>query len=190
MALAVAGCGGSSAVADPSQAQLSPPSESGPTGTATTSASAMSGAMSPPTAGSGAPPSTTEIPAVRLAGSFDIGGGAKLYLECIGSGSPTILLEAGDAEVGDEAAGGLAWAPVLPELMGATRTCVYDRAGVGRSSPATGCRQLDDLLDDLEKLLAAADIDGPYLLAGSSGGGSSWPALRRGTRRSCRDGVR
>ncbi len=52
-----------------------------------------------------------------------------------------------------------------------TRACIYDRAGLGRSSPATGCRQLFDLLDDLDALLAAAEIEGPFVLVGASGGG-------------------
>lgn len=110
-----------------------------------------------------APPSS-EIP--RIEGVFDIGADRSLYLRCIGAGEPTILLEAGDEDSGPEH-----WRLVGGPLSDATRTCVYDRAGLGRSSDATGCRQLDDILDDLDALLAAAGVEGPYVLVGASGGG-------------------
>jgi pimeloyl-ACP methyl ester carboxylesterase len=102
----------------------------------------------------------------QLSDTFDVGGGRELYLRCVGSGSPTILLEAGDADTGTNG-----WNPVIPGLIHETRTCTYDRAGLGQSSPATRCRQLDDILDDLDALLAAADLEGPYVLVGESGGG-------------------
>ena len=102
----------------------------------------------------------------RISDTFDVGDGRELYLQCTGSGSPTILLEAGD-----ESGGAHQWFFVMAGLITETRTCTYDRAGLGQGSPATGCRQLHHLLGDLEALLAAASIDGPYLLAGTSGGG-------------------
>ena len=76
-----------------------------------------------------------------------------------------ILLEAGDESGVEE------WTPVFESLADQTRTCAYDRAGIGRSIEATGCRGVDELLGDLEALLAAADLAGPYLLVGASGGG-------------------
>jgi pimeloyl-ACP methyl ester carboxylesterase len=51
------------------------------------------------------------------------------------------------------------------------RTCVYDRANLGRSDPPAGPRGLSDLVGDLEALLEAAKIPGPYVLVGTSGGG-------------------
>jgi pimeloyl-ACP methyl ester carboxylesterase len=102
---------------------------------------------------------------VEIAGRYDMGEGRKLYLECAGSGSPTILLESGDNSDLSQ------WRTVVPGLMTETRVCRYDRAGIGQSSDATGCRQMDDLLGDLENLLAKAGIDGPYVLVGTSGGG-------------------
>ncbi len=100
-----------------------------------------------------------------LEDTFDVGDGRELFIRCRGEGSPTILLEAGDQD--DSAT----WDDVLPPLEAQTRTCAYDRAGTGRSSPATGCRGMDDIIGDLEALLLAAEIEGPYLLVGSSGGG-------------------
>jgi alpha-beta hydrolase superfamily lysophospholipase len=52
-----------------------------------------------------------------------------------------------------------------------TRACVYDRANLGRSDPAPGPRGLPELVGDLEGLLEAARIPGPYVLVGTSGGG-------------------
>ncbi len=122
--------------------------------------SAAPAASEPPTAAS-SPISDLD----QLSATFDIGDGRELYLRCSGTGSPTILLEAGDED------GVSAWSFVIPGLMTETRTCAYDRAGNGQSDPATGCRGLDDLLGDLEALLQAAEIDGPYVLVGASGGG-------------------
>jgi pimeloyl-ACP methyl ester carboxylesterase len=52
------------------------------------------------------------------------------------------------------------------------RTCAYDRAGYGDSDPAPEePRNLDDVTGDLDALLEAAQIDGPYVLVGSSFGG-------------------
>ena len=98
--------------------------------------------------------------------SFDVGDGRMLRMVCSGEGSPTVILEAGDESGVDE------WSQVMPAVADLTRTCAYDRAGVGLSDPATGCRGLDDLTSDLDHLLAAAEIPGPYVLVAGSGGGS------------------
>jgi len=95
----------------------------------------------------------------------DIGGRA-LVLSCTGTGSPTVVLEAG---AGNTAA---TWAGVQPEIARFTRVCSYDRAGLGQSDPApAGVRTVQDSADDLHALLAAADISGPIVLAGHSLGG-------------------
>jgi pimeloyl-ACP methyl ester carboxylesterase len=89
-----------------------------------------------------------------------------MYMKCEGEGSPTIILETGDE------AGSGDWGPIFRERLAAhARTCVYDRMGLDRSSPASGCRELPDLVGDLERLLSAAAIEAPYLLVGGSGGG-------------------
>src|SRR5215203_5058455 len=95
----------------------------------------------------------------------DIGGRA-LFISCIGIGSPTVVLEAGSGNGADT------WAGVQPEVARFTRVCSYDRAGLGQSDPApTGVRTVQDSVDDLHALLAAADISGPIVLAGHSLGG-------------------
>jgi len=95
----------------------------------------------------------------------DIGRGDTLHLECAGEGEPTVLLESGDES------GVSQWSPVFPALAAHTRTCAYDRAGVGQSSAARGCRRLPDILRDTETLLERAGVRPPYLLVGTSGGG-------------------
>lgn len=118
------------------------------------------------TASSMAAPSERSTPDPDvIAGLFDIGGKRTLYMTCEGTGTPTILLEAGDESDISQ------WRQVMPALIHESRTCAYERAGVGRSVDATGCRELDDLLGDLEALLKVAKVDGPYLLVGTSGGG-------------------
>jgi pimeloyl-ACP methyl ester carboxylesterase len=61
-----------------------------------------------------------------------IGRGRALYLQCVGSRSPTVVLEAGFG--GDT----FQWQHVQPQLGRTTRTCAYDRAGLGRSIARPG----------------------------------------------------
>ncbi len=98
-------------------------------------------------------------------GFVDIGGGRQLNYICEGTGSPTVLFEAGD-ESGIED-----WADVMPGVSNRTRTCAYDRSGTGSSDAAEGCRTMKDFRADLEALLRAARIEAPYVLVGASGGG-------------------
>ncbi len=92
-------------------------------------------------------------------------GGRGLYLRCRGSGSPTVILEGGDEDTSQS------YAFAGPAITAVTRTCVYDRANLGRSDPADGPRGLADLVGDLEALLDSAEVEGPYVLVGTSGGG-------------------
>ena len=100
-----------------------------------------------------------------FAGLVDIGAGQELYLVCQGTGTPTILLEAGDES------GVTDWRLVMPSLSAETRVCAYERAGINRSDAATGCRGVDEVVGDLEALIDVAAIPGPYVLVGASGGG-------------------
>ena len=100
-----------------------------------------------------------------LSGTFPVADGRQLNLDCVGEGSPTVILESGDDSGIEE------WGLIRSDLSEMTRTCAYDRGGIGRSDPVTGCRQLDDLTADLEQLLDAAAVPTPYVLVAGSGGG-------------------
>lgn len=110
-------------------------------------------------------PSAQAAQAGRLDRVVRIGPSRTLYLRCSGTGSPTVFMEAGDGDTSESYA--FAEAPIAK----VTRTCVYDRANLGRSGPAPGPRGLKDLVDDLERLLRAGRVPGPYVLVGTSGGG-------------------
>ena len=98
-------------------------------------------------------------------GEFVDVGGRRLYVECKGSGSPTVLLEAGFGGGSD------AWVDVLAELGQQTRTCSYDRAGIGASDAIPGVHDAGDEIRDLERLLDRGRIAPPYVLVGHSYGG-------------------
>jgi pimeloyl-ACP methyl ester carboxylesterase len=93
-------------------------------------------------------------------------GGRSLYLDCRGSGSPTVVFEAGAGGDAD------AWGVVFPEIARQTRACVYNRAGLHRSDPDPDPgRTASTVADDLEALLGAAGERPPYVLVGHSLGG-------------------
>jgi pimeloyl-ACP methyl ester carboxylesterase len=116
-----------------------------------------------------ADPSPTETGPDQTAGGLDgvvnIDGGRGLYVRCTGTGSPTVFMEGGDGDTSDS------YAFAEEDVSEVTRACVYDRANLGRSDPAPGPRGLEELVGDLEALLDTAEIPGPYVLVGTSGGG-------------------
>jgi pimeloyl-ACP methyl ester carboxylesterase len=109
-----------------------------------------------------------------------IDGGRQLYLECHGTGSPTVVLEAGSGNSGEiwsQVPSGPGEA-VLPAVARFTRVCAYDRPGtyllpdvLSRSDPVAMPRSARDIVLDLHALLRAADVPGPYILVGHSFGG-------------------
>lgn len=88
--------------------------------------------------------------------------GHRMRIACTGSGSPTIVLDAG---LGND---GLIWGGVQPVLAKTTRVCSYDRAGFGWSDALPPPRDADHIADELHGLLAAAKIGGPIVLMGHS----------------------
>jgi pimeloyl-ACP methyl ester carboxylesterase len=95
----------------------------------------------------------------------EIGGGRSLFVHCVGSGSPTVVLESG---AGSNA---MEWQAVQSQLRRTTRTCAYDRAGIGNSVAPPGVRNARDEITDLRRLLGRVHIDPPYVLVGHSYGG-------------------
>ena len=92
-------------------------------------------------------------------------GPRSLYLDCRGSGSPTVILEAGSGSDSGT------WSAVHDTLAATTRTCAYDRTGRGRSDPRPR-HTLADAAEDLRAVLDAAGETGPYIVVGHSLGGA------------------
>jgi CubicO group peptidase (beta-lactamase class C family)/pimeloyl-ACP methyl ester carboxylesterase len=121
----------------------------------------------------GTPSARAEIATPAVPGALVDIGGRTLFLSCLGTGSPTVILESG---LNDTAA---VWSAVQSEVAATTRVCTYDRANVsgGASDPSDPTastprlRAAAELVADLHTLLAAAAVPGPYVLVGHSVGG-------------------
>ena len=98
-------------------------------------------------------------------GTFDLPNGRSLYIECRGSGSPTVVFEVGLEEPISDVS------YVQDTLAREYMTCSYDRANNGDSGKAPTPRTAGDVVSDLHQLLETAKVPGPYVLAGSSYGG-------------------
>ena len=117
----------------------------------------------------------------------DIGGGRKMYMECQGTGYPTVVFVSG---AGDRTE---TWSKtldpskqaVLPAIAETNRVCAYDRPGTivatgegaedfepSRSDPVPQPTTLQDGVDDLHALLSASGERGPYVVVGHSMGGA------------------
>jgi pimeloyl-ACP methyl ester carboxylesterase len=95
----------------------------------------------------------------------DVGHGRHMNLYCLGSGSPTVILDAG---MGDST---ISWALVQPAIATKTRACSYDRAGLGFSDASRRPSTASNNADDLHTLLKVAHITPPYVLVGHSAAG-------------------
>ncbi|MGI8477198.1 MAG: alpha/beta fold hydrolase [Thermomicrobiales bacterium] len=135
-----------------------------------------------------ATPETAESPISSgdFAGLVDIGSGRKLYMECRGSGSPTVVLEAGyrspaSVWTDDLIQPAQPRTMVLPGVAALSRVCAYERPGtdivldgrlqMSRSDPVPMPRTAQSVVDDLHTLLHITDVPGPYVLVGHSLGG-------------------
>ena len=92
-------------------------------------------------------------------------GGYKMHINCVGQGSPTVILEAG---LGDSS---LIWTYVQPEIAKTNRVCSYDRAGYGWSDAGPYPRTALNEVQELHTLLANANLTGPFVMVGHSLGG-------------------
>jgi pimeloyl-ACP methyl ester carboxylesterase len=93
-------------------------------------------------------------------------GGFRLHLNCMGQGTPTVVMDAGGG------APAITWGLVPSEIAKFTRVCTYDRAGLGWSDPNPRIsRTSQQSVDELHLLLTKAGIHPPYILVGHSLGG-------------------
>jgi pimeloyl-ACP methyl ester carboxylesterase len=121
---------------------------------------------------SGDDPAVTS-PSAAAAGDLSIEaidvGGYELYLQCIGEGTPIVVLEAGLG-----ASGTSTWFEFQERFRSLTRTCTYDRAGLGFSDRRPRALGIPDgplMADELHALLEGAREPPPYVLVGHSFGG-------------------
>src|SRR5687768_6609184 len=112
-------------------------------------------------------------PALAAAQTIDIGpapgrridlGGRRLHVNCSGSGSPTVVLEAGASSFAID------WSLVQPEVAKTTRVCSYDRAGSGWSDARPDVETPPRVIQDLRSALTAAGEKPPYVMVGASRG--------------------
>ena len=113
-----------------------------------------------------------------FAGRVDIGGGRKMYLECRGTGFPTVVLVAGlKGSAEDWNITKQSRLTVFAGVAKFTRVCAYDRPGTpvgekpSRSDPVPQPTTAGDAVADLHVLLIAAGEAGPFVLVGHSYGG-------------------
>ena len=113
-----------------------------------------------------------------FAGLVEIDGGRRLYLECRGQGTPTVVLESGGgdaADIWDFRPPGFHGTPALPAAARYTRVCAYDRPGTvsRRACPAAAtlcrCRALPP---------SSSAISMPCWVLRASRSPMSWSATR------------
>ncbi|MFF0815330.1 alpha/beta fold hydrolase [Rhodococcus sp. NPDC003318] len=135
---------------------------------------------------------TPEVAGRDFTGTVRLDDGRELYLECRGTGSPTVVLQSGYGNAADVWSLAEAYPPaVLPGLSAYTRVCAYDRPGAlltttdsdgtvvpspvdspGRSDQVPMPRNTADVVAELHELLATAGEQGPFVLVGHSLGGA------------------
>jgi pimeloyl-ACP methyl ester carboxylesterase len=110
----------------------------------------------------------TADPLARYAtpeGMVSVEQGRRINLRCGGSGRVTVLLESG---LGYPS---YSWRKVQYVLEQVTRTCSYDRAGLGFSDPGPMPRTAEAMVKDIEAMVAAKAMRAPLLVVASSLGG-------------------
>jgi pimeloyl-ACP methyl ester carboxylesterase len=91
-------------------------------------------------------------------------GGHRLHLSCVGTGSPTVILESGLGETGAY------WEWISTAVARDTRVCAYDRAGRGWSDPSLVAQDGIAVATDLHNLLDRGHVPSPFVLVGHSSG--------------------
>jgi pimeloyl-ACP methyl ester carboxylesterase len=138
-------------------------------------------------------------------GLFDVGDGRKLFLDCQGSGSPTVFIIPGKGSYAE------AWNVVVPPddpirsspydiimqaklrpspdaaqptIAKTTHVCAYDRPntrpdGSDRSTEVPQPHNVQEDVDDVVALLGASQLPGPFVFAAHSYGGLVLDLLAR-----------
>lgn len=93
-------------------------------------------------------------------------GGRRIQLDCRGTGSPTVVFEAG-LDMG----GSMSWYGVHDSIAKTTRACAYSRAGIMWSDPVSGAQTGKGIANDLHAALTKSGERPPYVLVAHSLGG-------------------
>jgi pimeloyl-ACP methyl ester carboxylesterase len=93
--------------------------------------------------------------------------GPQLWVQVAGQGEPTVVFEAGEADDSS------VWAGVEAKvrLPNGVRTVLYDRAGLGKSTPSAAPYRIDDEATALKRALDRFAIKGPIVVVAHSYGG-------------------
>lgn len=92
-------------------------------------------------------------------------GARRLHIRCGGTGTPTVVLNAGLGGDADS------WRAVQHRIARFTRVCSWDRPGFGTSDESGAPLDAAYTTSQLEKLLSAAGVRPPYVIVGHSYGG-------------------
>ncbi len=92
-------------------------------------------------------------------------GNHSMHIHCLGTGTPTVVLEAGVQFWSSQ------WYWVYRRVAEGTRVCAYDRSGLGWSEPGPGPYDGESMARELRALLGNATESSPYVLVGHSLGG-------------------
>src|SRR5215212_11387156 len=76
--------------------------------------------------------------------------GYSLHINCVGQGSPTVVLDGGSGEMSAQ------WVWVQREVSETTHVCAYDRAGMGWSEMGPQPRDAKQISSELHTLLSKA----------------------------------
>ena len=90
--------------------------------------------------------------------------GYRLHVRCEGEGPATVLLESGLSDFS------LQWSRLQALIAQATRTCSYDRAGLGWSDRSPNPPTIANAVGDLHSVLQSSGGQAPLILVGHSYG--------------------
>jgi pimeloyl-ACP methyl ester carboxylesterase len=90
--------------------------------------------------------------------------GYRLHVRCEGQGPVTVLLVAGLNDFS------LQWSRLQPMLSQVTKTCSYDRAGLGWSDPSPKPPKIDSSVTDLHAVVQSMGGQAPLIFVGHSYG--------------------
>ncbi len=99
--------------------------------------------------------------------------GTQLHVYCVGSGTPTVLLETGRGGFG------FLWQPLMSRISGFARVCAFDRPGTGWSDRIAGVQTAEQEAALFYRALQLLGEKGPYVVMGNSLGGLYSQAFAR-----------